>query len=154
LLGGGERVEFDASVGVGEVEFLEGGEDVGAGGFGEPVFGEEREALVGLLGVGRERFAQLCFEQAEDQPCDPDDRDERLDAVVVVEEDRSNFECLFEIAVAAFEPTPPDRSITTIDDYLGDHKKDRNPSNHRDSGLSEASYWRELRFSRCPSRAA
>jgi hypothetical protein len=34
----GERVEFDPAVGVGDVNALEGGEDVAAGGFGESAF--------------------------------------------------------------------------------------------------------------------
>ena len=50
-----------------------------------------------------ERLAQPGFDQSEDQQRDPDDADERVDAVVVMQEDRADLECLFEIAVAAFD---------------------------------------------------
>ncbi len=100
---GGEGVEFDPTVGVGEVQALEGGEDVGAGGFAHPALGQERQSLVGLLVVGLERGAQLGFEEPEDQQRDPDDRDECVDAVVVVQKDRTDLEGLFEVAVAAFD---------------------------------------------------
>ena len=59
-----------------------------------------------MLGVSGECFADLRFKQAEDQQRDPDDRDERVDAVVVVQEDRADLECLFEVTVA------------TLDDFL------------------------------------
>ena len=41
-------------------------------------------------------------------------------------------------------PPPPDGLIIRIDDYICSHQKGRNPSNHRDSGLSSSGYWREL----------
>lgn len=41
-----------------------------------------------------ERSAQPGFDQAEDQQRDPDDAHERVDAVVVVQEDRTDRECL------------------------------------------------------------
>ena len=47
--------------------------------------------------------ADLGFDEAEDEECDADDADECVDAVVVVEEDRSDFEGLFGVAVAAFD---------------------------------------------------
>ncbi len=50
-----------------------------------------------------ERVAELGFDQSEDQQRDPDDADERVDAVVVVQEDRADFECLFVVAVAALD---------------------------------------------------
>jgi hypothetical protein len=39
----------------------------------------------------------------EDQQRDADDAGERVDAVVVVQEDRPDFECLFVVAVAALD---------------------------------------------------
>ena len=90
LLGGGERVEFDPVVGVGEIEALEGGEDVRAGGLGEPAFGQQRQQRVLVAGVVRERLAQAGFDQSEDQQGDPDGADSG-DAVVVVQKDGSEF---------------------------------------------------------------
>ena len=99
MLGVGEGVELDAGVGVGEAEALEGGEDVAAGGFGGAAFGEQ----AGELLVGAERGAGLGFDQPEDEQGDPDDADQRVDAVVVVQEDRADLEGLFDVAVAAFD---------------------------------------------------
>src|SRR4051794_11586987 len=47
-LGGGESVEADAGVGVGEAEALEGGEEVAAGGGGGAAFGEQAGELVAV----------------------------------------------------------------------------------------------------------
>ena len=91
LLGVGEAVEFDAVLGVGEAEALEGGEDVAAGRFGGAAFGQQ----AGELLVVAERGAGLGFDQPEDQQRDPDDADQGVDAVVVVQEDRADLECLF-----------------------------------------------------------
>ena len=47
------------------------------------------------------------------------------------------------------EPYPTTGQTTGhIDDYTRETQKSRNPSNYRDSGHSQASYWRELRASR------
>ena len=98
-MGVGEAVEFDAGVGVGEPESLEDAEDVASGGFGGAVFGEQAGQQ---FGVG-EGFAGFGFDQSEDQQRDPDDAGQRVDAVVVVQEDRPDFEGLFVVAVAAFD---------------------------------------------------
>ena len=92
-------VELDAVVGVGEAEALEGGEDVAAGGSGGAAFGQQ----AGELLVVAERGAGLGFDEAEDQQRDPDDADQRVDAVVVVQEDRADLERLLEVAVAALD---------------------------------------------------
>ena len=99
MLGVGERVELDAGVGVGEAEALERGEDVAAGGSGGAAFGEQSGELLVLA----ERGAGLGFDQAEDEERDSDDADQRVDAVVVVQEDRADLEGLFHVAVAAFD---------------------------------------------------
>ena len=96
LLGVGERVELDAVVGVGQAEALERGEDVAAGGFGGAAFGQQPGELL----VGAERGTGLGFDQPEDQQGDPDDAEQRVDAVVVVQEDRADLQGLFEVAVA------------------------------------------------------
>jgi hypothetical protein len=70
-------------VSVGDVEALEGGEDVRAGRLARSALGEKRQALV-LLVIVVEGLAELGFEQSEDQQGDPDDRDQCVDAVVVV----------------------------------------------------------------------
>ena len=89
-MGVGEAVEADAGVGVGEAESLEGGEDVAAGGLGGAAFGQQ----AGELLVVAERVAGLGLDQAEDQQREADDADQRVDAVVVVEEDRADLERL------------------------------------------------------------
>ena len=99
MLGVGERVELDACVGVGQAEALEGGEDVAAGGSGGAAFGQQSGELL----VGAERGAGLGFDQPEDQQRDPDDADQRVDAVVVVQEDRADLEGLLDVAVAALD---------------------------------------------------
>ena len=63
LLGVGELVEFDAVVGVGQAEALEGGEDVAAGRVGGAAFGQQPGELL----VGAERGAGLGFDEAEDR---------------------------------------------------------------------------------------
>src|SRR5215212_1255661 len=90
LLGVGETVEDGAACGVGEAEALEGGEDVAAGGLGGAAFGQQVKRLA------VECLAQLRLDQAEDQQRDADDADERVDAVVVVQEDRADLERLLE----------------------------------------------------------
>ena len=50
-----------------------------------------------------ERGAGLGFDQSEDQQRDPDDADQRVDAVVVVQEDRADLERLLDVAVAALD---------------------------------------------------
>ena len=50
-----------------------------------------------------ERFAEFGLDQSEDQQRDPDDAGQRVDAVVVVQEDRADFEGLFVVAVAALD---------------------------------------------------
>ena len=57
----------------------------------------------GSLLVVAERGAGLGFDEPEDQQRDPDDADQRVDAVVVVQEDRADLQCLFEVAVAALD---------------------------------------------------
>ena len=98
-MGVGEAVEFDAGAGVGEAESLEDAEDVASGGFGGAVLGQQAgdELVVG------ERFAEFGLDQSEDQQRDPDDAGQRVDAVVVVQEDRADFEGLFVVAVAALD---------------------------------------------------
>jgi hypothetical protein len=56
-----------------------------------------------VLGIVLECLPDAGFDQAEDQQRDPDDADQRVDAVIVVQEDRADFECLFEVAVAALD---------------------------------------------------
>ena len=86
-LGVGEAVEADAVVGVGEAEALEGGEDVAAGGDGGAAFGEQAGEWVAV-----EAGAGLGFDEAEDEQGEADDADQRVDAVVVVQEDRADLE--------------------------------------------------------------
>jgi hypothetical protein len=59
----GEPVEFDAGVGVGEAESLEGSEYVASGGFGGAVLGQQPGQQLGVA----ERVAGLGFDQSEDQ---------------------------------------------------------------------------------------
>jgi hypothetical protein len=99
LLGVGERVELDACVGVGQAEALERGEDVAAGWFGGAAFGEQSGELLVLA----ERGTGLRFDQPEDEQRDSDDADQRVDAVVVVQEDGADFQGLFHIAVATLD---------------------------------------------------
>ena len=99
LLGVGERVELDAGVGVGQAEALERGEDVAAGWPRGAAFGQQPGELL----VGAERGAGLGFDQPEDQQADPDDAEQRVDAVVVVQEDRPDLQRLFEVAVATLD---------------------------------------------------
>ena len=47
--------------------------------------------------------AGLGFDEAEDEQRDSDDADQRVDAVVVVQEDRADLERLLGVAVAAFD---------------------------------------------------
>ena len=47
--------------------------------------------------------AELGLDQPEDQQRDPDDAGERVDAVVVVQEDRADLERLLVVAVAALD---------------------------------------------------
>jgi hypothetical protein len=54
-----------------------------------------------------DRFAQCGLDQPEDQECDPDDAGERVDPVVVVQEDRADFEGLFVVAVPALDDLLP-----------------------------------------------
>ena len=87
-LGRGEAVEADAGLGVGEAEALEGGEDVAAGRFGGAAFGEQSGDLVCVA----EGLAGLGLDQAEDEQREADDADQGVDPVVVVQEDRADFE--------------------------------------------------------------
>jgi hypothetical protein len=48
-------------------------------------------------------FAELGFDQSEDQQSDPDDAGQRVDAVVVVQKDRPDFEGLLVVAVATLD---------------------------------------------------
>ena len=98
-MGVGEAVELDAGVGVGEAESLEDAEHVASGWFGGAVLGQQ----AGEQLVGAERFTEFGFDQSEDQQRDPDDAGERVDAVVVVQEDWADFECLLVVAVAALD---------------------------------------------------
>ncbi|MBW3579016.1 MAG: hypothetical protein KY462_15005 [Actinobacteria bacterium] len=72
-MGGGEPVEDDSRGGVGGREVVERGEDVSAGGLCGAVFGKES----GQVGGGRDRAAQVGFDQSEDQQREPDDGNER-----------------------------------------------------------------------------
>ena len=90
----------DAGGGVGEAEALEGGEDVASGGLRGAALGQQagdaaRSSPSALRSLG--------FDQSEDQESDPDDAGQRVDAVVVVEEDRADLEGLFVVAVAALD---------------------------------------------------
>ena len=92
----GQAVEFDAGACVGEAESLEDAEDVASGGFRGAVLGQQAgdELVVG------ERFAEFGLDQSEDQQRDPDDAGQRVDAVVVVQEDRADLvidECAQEL---------------------------------------------------------
>jgi hypothetical protein len=87
-LGVGEAVQTGAVRGVGEAEALEGGEDVAAGGLGGAIFGQQVEQLA------VECLAELGLDEAEDQQREADDAGQRVDAVVVVQEDRADLERL------------------------------------------------------------
>ena len=78
---------------------MEDAEDVTSGGFRSAVLGQQAGEQFCLA----ERFASLGFDQSEDQERDPDDAGQRVDPVVVVEEDRPDFESLFVVAVAALD---------------------------------------------------
>ena len=54
-------------------------------------------------GFGGRGRAQVGFDEAVDEQGDADDGDERVDAVVVVQEDRAHVQGLFEVAVALFD---------------------------------------------------
>ena len=95
----GEAVEFGPGVCVGKSESLEDAEHVASGGFGGAVLGQQ----AGDELVCAERFAEFGLDQSEDQKREPDDAGQRVDAVVVVEEDRPDFEGLFVVAVAALD---------------------------------------------------
>ena len=98
-LGVGEAVQFDAGAGVGEAESLKDAEHVASGGPGGAVLGQQaRDQL-----VVAECFAQFGLDQSEDQQRDPDDAGQRVDAVVVVQEDRADLERLLVVAVAALD---------------------------------------------------
>ena len=60
---------------------------------GVAVFGQQ----AGERGVGAEGAAQVGFDEAVDEQGDADDGDERVDAVVVVQEDRPYVQGLFEV---------------------------------------------------------
>ena len=62
-----------------------------------------RAGWPGKRGVGAEGGAQVGFDEAVDEQGDADDGDERVDAVVVVQEDRPHVQGLFEVAVALFD---------------------------------------------------
>ena len=71
--------------GVGEPRALEGAQDVPARGrAGAPLGEKPGELLVA------EAPAQLGLDEAEGEQHEPDDRDERLDAVIILEEDRAH----------------------------------------------------------------
>ena len=53
--------------------------------------------------MGAERGAGLGFDEPEDQQADPDDADQRVDAVVVVQEDRPDLQRLLHVAVATLD---------------------------------------------------
>src|SRR6201998_257203 len=53
--------------------------------------------------MGAEGGAQVGFDEPVDEQGDADDGDQRLDAVVVVQEDRPHVQGLFEVAVAWFD---------------------------------------------------
>ena len=67
-------------------------------GLAAAAFGEQSGELLGLT----ERGTGLGFDQPEDEQRDPDDAEQRVDAVVVVQKDRADLQGLLEIAVAAF----------------------------------------------------
>ena len=50
-----------------------------------------------------ERGAGSGFDQSEDEQRDPDDAEQRVDAVVVVQEDRADLQRLLHVAVAALD---------------------------------------------------
>src|SRR5258708_9094832 len=78
----GELVKDDAAGGVGQVQAVEGGQDGAGGGDGGAAFGQD----AGQGHAVAEGGAQFGFDQPEDQQGDADDRDERFDPVVVVQE--------------------------------------------------------------------
>ena len=80
----GEPVQDDPAGGVGQVQAVEGGQHGAGGGLGGAAFGQD----AGQWGVRAEGGAQVGFDEPEDEQGDADDGDERLDAVVVVQEDR------------------------------------------------------------------
>src|SRR5713226_8837151 len=94
-LDAGQVVEDGAGGGVGEVQAVEGGQDSAGGGDGGAAFGQD----AGQGHAGAKGGAQFGLDQPEDQQGDADDRDERFDPVVVVQEDRPDLEGLLEVAV-------------------------------------------------------
>jgi hypothetical protein len=98
-LGGSEPIEDDPLGGVGQAEALERGEDAAGGGRARASLGQEPGQLLVI-----ELSAQLALDQAEDEQRQPDDADQRLDAVIVVEEDRPHSQRLLAVAVALLDP--------------------------------------------------
>src|SRR5229473_1580060 len=94
-----ERVQDDAAWGVGEVQAVEGGQDGAGGGDGGAAFGQD----AGQGRVFAEAGAQFGFDQPEDQQGDADDGDQRLDPVIVVQEDGPDPQGLFQVAVALLD---------------------------------------------------
>src|ERR1019366_7437121 len=95
-LDAGELVEDGPGGGVGQVQAVEGGQGGAGGGDGGSALGQD----AGQGDAFTEGGAELGLDQPEDQQGDPDDGDERLDPVVVVQEDRPDPQCLPEVAVA------------------------------------------------------
>ena len=89
-MGAGEPVEDDALGRVGEAEPLEGGEDVAPGGPCGAAFWEQPFEL-----VVPDSAAHTDLDKAEHDEGEPDDADQRLDAVVVVQEDRADASVCF-----------------------------------------------------------
>src|SRR6266487_16461 len=105
-LGGGEPVQHDAVLGVGQPQALEGGQDVASGGAGRATLGQQPvQVLVGTQGT-----AKVGLEQPEEHQREPDDADQGGDAVVVVQEDRSHPQGLLGVAVA-----PLDQGLVFVD---------------------------------------
>jgi hypothetical protein len=84
---------------VGQRKALEGGEDAARGGPGGSPLGEQSVEVL----VRPEGMAKVGLDEPEDHQGEPDDADQGVDAVVVVQEDRSDSQRLFGVAVAQFD---------------------------------------------------
>ena len=96
-----------------EAELAEGLEDEPAGGFAGPAVVDVEAAY---FGVGGEVAADFAFDEAEDQQGQADHGDQSGDPSVAAQEDRCDGERAFELAVAAFDPSPD--SARVIDAVL------------------------------------
>ena len=96
----GEAVEVDAGAGVGEAESLEGAEHVASGRLGGAVLGQQPGSAARRRG---RRLRSSVSISPKTSSAMPTMLSQRVDAVVVVQEDRAHLERLLEVAVAALD---------------------------------------------------